>query len=131
MVVDTSALLAILLAEPEAVAFTSAIEADENPLISVVTLFEARVVMEWRLGQAGAKELDQLVDHLILSVVAFDAEQGDVARAAYSRYGKGRHPARLNLTDCCSYALAMTSGEPLLFKGNDFSQTDVPKVALP
>ena len=128
MVVDTSALLAILLAEPEAVALSLAIEADDVRLISVVSLLEANVVIEFRAGPAGAKELDDLVQHLGLTTVTFDAEQGKAAHTAYRHYGKGRHPARLNLTDCCSYALAITSGEPLLFKGNDFSQTDIPKV---
>ena len=131
MVVDTSALIAIILAEPEAASFTLAIEADEIRLISAVILLEASVVMEWRTGAAGADELERLVQHLGLSVEAFDAEQARAAQTAYRRYGKGRHPARLNLTDCCSYALAVTSGEPLLFKGNDFSQTDVPRVTLP
>jgi ribonuclease VapC len=131
MVVDTSALLAILFAEPEAEALTLAIEADENRLLSAITLLEARVGMEWRRGSAGAEELDRLANHLGLRVVAFDAPQGDAAQAAYRRYGKGRHPAGLNLCDCCAYALAVTSGEPLLCKGGDFAQTDVPRVPWP
>ncbi len=130
MVVDTSALIAVILAEPEAASFMTAIEADQTRLISAVTLLEAHVVMEWRVGPAGAEELDRLVQHLGLTVTSFDREQSKIAHDAYRNYGKGRHPARLNITDCCSYALAMTSGEPLLFKGNDFSQTDVPRVAL-
>ena len=86
------------------------------------------MVMDSRLGPAGARELDLLIHGGAMQIVAMTAEQVELARECYSRFGKGRHPARLNLGDCCSYALSLHSGEPLLFKGGDFVQTDV-KVA--
>ncbi len=126
MVIDTSALLAILLAEPEAETFARAIAGDPRRLVSAVSAFEAAIVIRSRKGPAGTRELDLLIHSAGMSIVSFDEEQVQVARAAYERYGKGRHPAALNLGDCSSYALARTSGEPLLFKGNDFSQSDIP-----
>lgn len=82
-----------------------------------------------RKGEAATRELDLLLHTASITTVAFDPDQAALARSAYQRWGKGRHPAGLNLGDCCSYALAQTSGEPLLFKGNDFSRTDVVSVA--
>ncbi len=88
-------------------------------------MLEASIVVEARLGEAGGRELDLLMHKAQIEVVAVTVEQLDVARHAFRTYGKGRHPAGLNYGDCFAYALSKTSGEPLLFKGNDFNQTDV------
>jgi len=125
VVADTSALLAILLDEPDAASFRTAVEAAELRLISAGTVLELGIVVEARFGEAGALELDLLLSKAEFEVVPVDAEQVELGRAAYRRFGKGRHPAGLNLGDCFAYALAVTSGEPLLFKGGDFPKTDV------
>ena len=125
MVIDTSALLAVLLGEAEAEDFTRAIASDPKLLVSAFTVVEAAVVILSRKGPAGGRELDLLLHKAGTTVVSFDAEQAALARSAYETFGKGRHPAALNLGACCSYALARSSGEPLLFKGNDFLKTDV------
>lgn len=125
MVVDTSALVALLGMEPEATRLATALEADPSRLISAATLVETGLVIEARYGAAGAQELDLLVAKAGLIIEAVTAEQADVAREAWRRFGKGRHSAGLNYGDCFSYALARTTGEPLLFKGDDFSQTDI------
>jgi ribonuclease VapC len=130
VVIDTSALLAILLGEPEAAAFAGAIEADDMRLLSAVSFLEAAVVMESRKGPSGSRELDLLLHRAALDVVPFDREHAEAARGVYSRYGKGRHTAGLNFGDCCAYALAALSGEPLLFKGDDFAKTDIPPVSV-
>lgn len=125
MVLDTSALMAVLGMEPEAGRLAAAIEADPVRLVSAATLVEAGVVVEARYGADGGRELDLLVTQAGLQVEALTREHANVARDAWRRFGKGRHVASLNLGDCFSYALAKTSGEPLLFKGADFTQTDV------
>jgi ribonuclease VapC len=125
VVIDTSALVALLGMENEAERLAHAIEADPHRLISAATLTETAIMIEARYGDAGGRELDLLVAKAGLSVRAVDAEQADFSRKAWRRYGKGRHPAGLNFGDCFSYALAKTSGEPLLFKGADFAKTDV------
>lgn len=125
MVIDTSAILAIALNEPEAVAFERLIADDPIRLISAATLLEAAMVIETRLGDAAGSELDLWIFRAGVEVVAVDADHADQARRAWRRYGKGRHPAGLNYGDCFSYALAVISGERLLYKGNDFSQTDI------
>jgi ribonuclease VapC len=125
MVVDASALLAILLGEPEAEDFSRAMAADPKRLVSSVSVLEAAIVIHARKGPAGGRELDLLLHAATATIVSFDADQVALARAAYEKYGKGRHPADLNLGDCCSYALSRSSGEPLLFKGGDFPKTDV------
>lgn len=125
MVIDTSALLAILLGEPEAEDFSRAIAEDPKRLVSALSALEAAVVIHARKGPAGVRELDVLLHSAAAVIVSLDAEQVLLARAAYEAYGKGHHPAALNLGDCGSYALSRSSGEPLLFKGNDFSKTDV------
>jgi ribonuclease VapC len=130
MVLDTSALLAVLLNEPDAPAFRLAIEADPVRLVSAATLVETAIVIEARVGEAGGRELDLLVQKASIEIVAVDAEHADIARHAYRQFGKGRHAAGLNYGDCFSYALAHAAGEPLLFKGNDLSQTDVTPVEL-
>lgn len=125
MVIDTSAIVAILRMEPEAARLAQAIEADPNRLISAATVIEAGLVIESRYNAAGGREFDLLLAKAGLSVEAVTAEHVDVAREAWRRFGKGRHTAGLNFGDCFSYALARVSGEPLLFKGDDFSHTDV------
>jgi ribonuclease VapC len=131
MVIDTSAVMAILLGEPEAERIIDAITRDTRRLISAFTVLECSAVIEARKGPAGARELDLLLHEGGVELVAMDAEQVGIARRAYHQYGKGRHPAKLNLGDCCSYALSIHSGEPLLFKGGDFTKTDVEPVAIP
>jgi ribonuclease VapC len=130
MVLDTSALLAILLDEPESEAIRAAIEADTTRLLSAASLVETALVVEARFGDSGGRELDLLLSRAAIDVVAFDEEQAKHARRAYRAWGKGRHPARLSFGDCFSYALSKSSGEPLCFKGADFPQTDVRRVTL-
>ena len=131
MVIDTSALVAILEDEPERRQFNECIEAEPTRLISAATVLEAGIVMEARRGEAAGLELDLLLKRARFEVVPVDAEQVETAREAFRRYGRGRHPAGLNFGDCFSYALAQVLGEPLLFKGEDFSRTDVARCAPP
>ena len=128
MVLDTSALLAILLDEPERRRFNEAIEADPKRLVSAATVLETSIVLETRSDEIAGRELDLLLHRAGIQIVPVDSDHIDIARAAFRRYGKGRHPAGLNFGDCFSYALASASGEPLLFKGADFSQTDLTPV---
>jgi ribonuclease VapC len=125
MVIDTSALAAIFFAEPERQSFLNAITAAGSRLLSAATLLETGIVLEARQGEAAGREFDLFVVRANLQVVPVDAEQADLARSAWRAYGKGRHPAALNFGDCFSYALAKSSGEPLLAKGTDFNLTDV------
>lgn len=125
MVVDTSAVLAILLNEPDAEYFELALETDPSRLMSAASVLEASIVMEARFGEAGGRELDSLLSTAQVSIIPVTIEQVSAARQAFRTYGKGRHPAGLNFGDCFSYALAKTTGEALLFKGNDFGQTDI------
>lgn len=129
MVMDISALLAILLGEAEAAAFADAIASDAKRLVSAISALEAAIVIEARKGPAGGRELDLLLHRIRADLAPFNQAQGEVARAAGRRFGKGNHPAGLNFGDCCSYALSKTSGEPLLFKGDVFSKTDIAKAA--
>ena len=130
MVIDTSALLAILLGEPEADALSRALALDPKRLVSAFSVLEAAVVLHARKGPVAVRELDLLLHTISATTVSFDTEQTLLARTAYETYGKGHHPASLNLGDCCSYALSRSSGEPLLFKGDDFSKTDVAQVQI-
>ena len=125
MVIDSSAIAAILFGEEDAERFTAAIEADPTRFISAASVLEAAIVAETRKGPPGGRELDLLLLTAGIETVAFSEEQLRVARHAFRVYGKGRHAAGLNLGDCFSYALSRTSGEPLLFKGDDFAKTDV------
>jgi ribonuclease VapC len=128
MVIDTSALLALLLDEPEAEDYRTALELDEVRLVSAATLLETAIVIESRKGDAAGRELDRLIDKAAIDVVAVDAAQIDEARRAWRRFGRGRHEAGLNYGDLFSYALSRASGEALLFKGDDFRRTDVSRV---
>ena len=125
MVVDTSAIIAILFVEEEAERFAAAIEADPTRFISAASVLEAAIVAVMRKGPPGERELDFLLLKAGIETVAFSVEQLRVARHAFRTYGKGRHAARLNFGDCFSYAVSRTTGEPLLFKGDDFAMTDV------
>ena len=128
MVVDTSAVLAILQDEPERRRFNEAVEAADSRLMSVATFVEVSIVIESRFGAEGLHHLDLFVDRAGMELVPVDVEQARVARGAFSRFGKGRHRAALNYGDCFSYALAQVMGEPLLYKGEDFSGTDLRSV---
>ena len=125
MVIDTSALVAILFDEEDAESFEMAIEGDPVRLISAASLLETAMVVESRYGEAGGRELDLLLAKASIETVSVTEEQVEQARRAFRRYGRGRSKAKLNFGDCFSYALAEVSGEPLLFKGQDFQHTDV------
>jgi ribonuclease VapC len=125
MVIDSSALIAILLGEPEANAIATAIARDNNRMLSAFSFLEASIVIEARKGESGGRELDLLLHHIQAEMISMNPEQAEIARKAWRDYGKGRHPAALNIGDCCAYSLAKVSGEPLLFKGEDFSKTDI------
>ncbi|HYU34967.1 MAG TPA: type II toxin-antitoxin system VapC family toxin [Thermoanaerobaculia bacterium] len=125
MVIDTSAILAVLLDEPERRQFNEAIEAAESRVLSAATFVEVSIVIEARFGAEGLRDLDLFIDRAGIKLVTVDSAQAHVARQAFSQFGKGRHPAGLNFGDCFSYALATVLGEPLLFKGEDFSRTDI------
>jgi ribonuclease VapC len=124
-VIDTSAIVAIALNEPDATELEVRIADDPVRLVSAAIVLEATIALESRLGDAGGRELDLWLLKIGAEIVPVDAEQADAARRAWRRYGKGRHPAALNYGDCFSYALAATRGEPLLFKGDDFVKADV------
>ena len=125
MVIDTSALLAILQDEPERRGFNEAIEAADSRIMSTATFVEVSIVIESRYGAEGIRDLDLFIDRAGIELVALDVEQAKVARQAFSRFGKGRHAAGLNYGDCFAYALASVLGQPLLYKGDDFARTDV------
>jgi len=128
MVIDTSAVMAILNDEPERRSFNEAIEKAESCLMSAASFVEASIVLEARKGYEGVRDFDLFVARAGIKLAEVDAEQAETARMAFRKFGKGRHVAGLNLGDCFSYALAKATGFPLLFKGNDFSQTDVERV---
>ena len=128
MVIDSSALVALLLGEPEAQRIALAVSDDPRRLVGAFTVFEAHAVTVAKKGESGGRELDLLLHKCQIETVSMNSDQVAVARRAWLSYGKGRHRAGLNLGDCCSYALAMYSGEPLLFKGDDFGHTDITAV---
>lgn len=130
MVIDTSAVLAIFLREPERESFLRAILDASSRLISAANALEAGIVLEAKRGEAAGREYDLFVVRVNLEIVPVDAEQIDIARSAWRHFGKGRHPAGLNFGDCFAYALAKSSGELLLAKGTDFQQTDIELVSL-
>jgi ribonuclease VapC len=125
MVIETSALLAIFLAEPEREHFLELITRAEVRLISAAAVLETGIVLEAKRGDAAGREFDLFLNSARVDIVTVDADQIEIARRAWRRYGKGRHPAALNFGDCFAYALAKSSGEPLLAKGTDFPQTDI------
>jgi ribonuclease VapC len=128
MVIDTSAILAIALNEPEAALFEQHITNDPVRLISAATVLEISIVLETRMSEEAVREFDLWLQKAEVEIVNVDTVQLEAARHAWRRFGKGRHPAGLNYGDCFSYALAFTRQETLLFKGNDFSKTDIVSV---
>jgi ribonuclease VapC len=130
MVIDTSAIIAVLLNEANAARIAQAIETGSPRLLSAANFLETSMVIESRKGEAGGRELDLLIYRAAVEIVAVDQDQAEIARLAWRRLGKGRHPAGLNYGDCFAYALAKTRRLPLLYQGDDFSQTDVKGVPL-
>jgi ribonuclease VapC len=129
MVLDTSALLAILFDEPERDAFTRLIENDPVRLLSAANRVEVTLVVEGRKREPGRADLERLLAEANVEIVALSPDQAEIACDAFRRYGRARHPAGLNLGDVFAYALAKDSGEPQLFKGGDFANTDIPSAA--
>jgi len=125
MVMDTSAVMAILLGEPETESLVQALADDPKRMISVFNALESAIVIEAKKGEAGGRELDLFMHRARIEIIALNSDQVELALTAWRKYGKGNHPAGLNIGDCCAYALAKYSSEPLLFKGEDFSQTDI------
>ena len=130
MIIDTSAVLAILFGDADAECYENAIAAAWPRRMSAVALLEAAMVVEGRGDAAAGQALDTFLEKASVEFVAVTAEHAIAARRAWRRFGKGNHPAALNFGDCFAYALAEATGEPLLFKGTDFARTDV-AVALP
>ena len=130
MVIDTSALVAILQDEPERRVFNEAIESAETRSISTASFVETSMIIESRYGPDGTRALELFISKSQISFVSVDTDQAYLARNAFRQYGKGRHPAGLNFGDCFSYALAKALDEPLLFKGDDFTRTDIVAYAI-
>lgn len=128
MVVDTSAVLAILLQEPEATEYAQRIEDAPRPLISAASVVEAGIVLVSRYGPEARQDLQDFIAQGGLQIEPVTAVQAELALDASQHFGKGRHSAALNFGDCFAYALAKATNQPLLFKGNDFSQTDLQAV---
>lgn len=129
MVIDASAIVAILFDEPERARFAAATDAAALRLLSAVTFVEATLVVEGRKGRRAERMVDRFVEDGEIELLPVTIEHAQLACEAFRAFGKGRHPAGLNLGDCIAYALAKASGEPLLFKGDDFAQTDVVRAA--
>lgn len=125
MIIDTSALVAILDQEPEAERLARAIAQASDRMLSAANVVETGIVMQVRRGNEAARDLDLLLAKFGIEIIPVSARQASLARKAFQRYGRGRHPARLNFGDCFAYALAKDNSRPLLFKGNDFAQTDI------
>ena len=130
LVVDTSALLAALFAEPQRDAVLVALAEADDALLSSCSLLEAAIVAQSRLGPEGQAELERLLEAFSVEITAFTADQAIVAGDAWRRFGKGRHAAALNILDCCSYALARAARRPLLAVGHEFARTDIELVEL-
>jgi ribonuclease VapC len=130
MILDTSAVIAVVFGEPGSQAFVDAISAAPSCRISAASLLEASIVAESRGGDLAVRQCDSFFRTSRIAVEPVTEEQALLARQGYSEFGKGRHPASLNFGDCFSYALAKSTGEPLLFKGDDFHKTDI-QPALP
>lgn len=131
MIVDTSAVLAILFLEPDAQRYATAMANAGMSRMSVANVLEAAIVLESRAGVGAGHELDLFMERAGIRAAPVTAEHGAAARDAWCRFGKGNHPAALNFGDCFAYALARTAGEPLLFKGRDFGLTDIEAARLP
>jgi ribonuclease VapC len=131
MVVDSSAVIAILFNEPDADWFETTIFADTVRVMSAASLLESSIVLDRHRGDRALGELDSFVLRTKIEIIAVSIEQAEVARQAYRQYGRGRHKAALNFGDCFSYALAKVSRESLLCKGNDFVMTDLAVISPP
>lgn len=131
MVIDTSALMAILLNEPDAIRYAEAIEQASTRIMSTGNWLEAALVITARQGESGMAEFRTLIEKIQPEIVALDIVQMDLAYQAWRTFGKGRHRAGLNFGDCFAYALAQCRHEPLLFKGDDFTHTDIQSVLSP
>jgi ribonuclease VapC len=129
VILDTSALIAILYDEPERVEFARLIYDAESCRISVASFVELSMVVESQIGPEAGRQVDMLFRRTGIVIEPVTVEHGHLARQAFLDYGKGRHKAGLNFGDCFSYALSKATGEPLLFKGKDFSQTDIKPAA--
>jgi len=129
MVIDTSALIAIFRAEPEAEALLRAIDATPRRSISAASYFETAIIYDDRFANSVYGDLGRFVREAGIVVEPVTRQQAEIARLAYRTYGKGRHRAALNFGDCFSYALAKALGQPLLYKGGDFALTDIDSVA--
>lgn len=125
MIVDTSALMSVILGEPDAEHLLSLMSGANELAVSAATLVEAEIVAEAKAGREASDDLQALLADLECAVVPLDDEQSLGALEAWRRFGKGHHPAALNLGDCFAYAAAKVAGRPLLYKGQDFSQTDI------
>ncbi len=125
MVIDTSAVLAILQDEPERLRFSEALEDAESVSMSAASFVETSMIIESRYGSDGVRDLDLLIAKAAIAIESVDVEQAHLARQAFRLYGKSRHPAGLKFGECFAYALARSRAEPLLFKGQDFSLTDI------
>lgn len=130
MVIDSSAIIAILFEEPEGPKYVRAIEAAQARLVSTATILETTMVVAGRAGDDYIREVDDFIAEAEFTSVPFDGDHLRAARNAFLRFGKGRHAAGLNFGDCISYALARVTGEPLLFKGTDFGMTDIDIVQI-
>jgi len=125
LIIDSSAILAIVLLEPDEPKMLSAVMAATAIRMSAANWLETSIIVDSRQNRKVAAKFDAIITDLNIEIAAVSKDQAVIARDAYRRFGRGRHPAKLNYGDCFAYALALTTGEPLLFKGNDFSQTDV------
>ena len=125
MIVDTSAVLAVLFDEPDAERYVTTLASAARNRMSVANFLEAAIVIEGRAGEEGGRHLDALVERAPIELVEVTVDHARAARSAWRRFGRGNHPAGLNFGDCFAYALADTSGEPLLFKGSDFALTGI------
>ena len=125
MIIDSSAIMAILLQEPEAEQLARAMARDTTRLISAATWLEISIAVLLRVGEPGLHFLDLLIAKYAIEIMPMTQKQAEIARRAFKQYGKGIHPARLNFGDCIVYALAKDTDEPLLFKGEDFNKTDL------
>jgi ribonuclease VapC len=126
VIVDTSAVIAILQNEPEAAAFARIADAAAQCRISAANYLEAAIIIDGRRDPIASRRLDDLLTELRVAIEPVTEQQAHIARQAYRDYGRGSfHPARLNFGDCFAYALARATGEPLLFKGDDFRHTDI------
>lgn len=130
MVVDPSALVAVLQNEHDREAIIECIQSPESLCMSVVSFVEASIVIHHRNRIDGLLDLDLLISKAGIELIACDVDQAFAARSAFRMYGKGQHPAKLNFGDCFSYALAKTRNEPLLYKGDDFARTDIESVPI-